>query len=339
VTVLDLASGATHVLSTQRTISRHLVHRAALSEVFLTDFQSVDETTFRAAAQLPPDHTYYGDHTGRPALHDPLGVFEAVRQMLLCAMHLQHDASHDTKAITAETRMEIDDPRPLLAGRGALDLELNGTVTLEKKYRETTSRVVHTVGVAVGGRHVGSVMVDTALRPADVYEGLRMGHRTTPPPYSDTLPGHVPGDAAAAHLVARERRQNVVLAAVAHDEEGLTARLHVPVAHPSMFDHPQDHVPGPVMMEAARQAVLLLAGERLGHAPAKAYLRDIQASYLRFAELDSDIVVRARPVEVTDRSGLGRPVAVTFLQDHATVATMEVGVGSTVGLEQDGVTA
>ena len=45
-------------LSTDRTIDRHLTHRAALSEVFLTDFVSVDDETFCAAAQLPPGHFY-----------------------------------------------------------------------------------------------------------------------------------------------------------------------------------------------------------------------------------------------------------------------------------------
>ena len=108
------AADAAQVLSTQRTLNRRLVHRSALAEVFLTDFQSVDENTFRAAAQLPPRHFYYSDHTSRPAMHDPLAVFESVRQMLLCAMHLQHDAGHDTKSITATASLEITDrePRP-----------------------------------------------------------------------------------------------------------------------------------------------------------------------------------------------------------------------------------
>ncbi|GAA2116387.1 gamma-butyrolactone biosynthesis protein ScbA [Kitasatospora saccharophila] len=328
----DAARGAgtartdTADLATQRTVSRHLVHRAALAEVFLTDFRSVDATTFHAAAQLPADHAYYGDHTGSPAMHDPLAVFEGVRQMLLCAMHLQHDAGSATKSITATARMEITDPEPLRAA-GPLDLVLLGSVLLVKEYEGAVSRVVHQVRVTAGGHEAGTVTVDTAQRPDAVYQKLRMGHRDTLPPTSDTVERHTGGAPLAPHLVGRERDANVVLRDVRPSADGAVARLRVPVAHPSMFDHPQDHVPGPVMMEAARQAALFAAGEHLGLAPSKLFLRRVDASYLRFAELDSDITVRVGPV---DGSVPGRVGArVDFEQDGTAVASLYVELGST----------
>lgn len=331
MTVIALPTDTmTAPLSTQRTLSRRLVHRAALAEVFLTDFQSVDDKTFRASAQLPPAHFYYGDHTGRPAMHDPLAVFESVRQMLLCAMHLQHDAGQDTKSITATASMEISDPEPLRV-RGPLDLDLRGTVELAKEYRGAISRVVHKVQVMVDGRRAGTVIVDTAQRPNDVYESLRMSHRDTPPPYSDTLPAHTGGLPVAPWRVGRERAENVVLEDVRADGEGSRARLRVPVDHPSMFDHAQDHVPGPVMMEAARQSSLLLAGEQQGLSPAGLFLQYVSAEYLRFAELDSDITVVTRPLpESVDG---GRWTEVAFEQDGEAVARMRVRLGSTVGTE------
>src|SRR5689334_19245938 len=42
-----------------QTIPRHLVHRAAVSEVFLTDLRVTDETTFQVGAQWPRDHSFY----------------------------------------------------------------------------------------------------------------------------------------------------------------------------------------------------------------------------------------------------------------------------------------
>jgi hypothetical protein len=314
-------------LSTHRTLSRRLVHRAALAEVFLTDFRSVDENTFHAAAQLPPRHFYYSDHTVRVAMHDPLAVFEAVRQMLLCAMHLHHDASPETKSITATASLEITDPEPLRR-TGALDLTLLGSVLLEKKYEGATSRVVHRVRVLADGREAGVITVDTAQRPNDVYDRLRTSHRTTPPPMSDTLPATGAGALPPVWLVGRERAENVVLQDARTQGDALVAELRVPAAHPSMFDHAQDHVPGPVLMEAARQASLLLAADHQGLSPSSFHLDYVSAEYLRFAELDSPILVVTR--RMPDPVDGGRWTEVSFDQDGVSVARMRVRLGSTL---------
>ncbi|GHE12675.1 AfsA-related hotdog domain-containing protein [Streptomyces alanosinicus] len=326
MTVLPLRPAAPETdLTTQRTLARRLVHRSALAEVFLTDFRSVDELTFHAAAQLPPRHFYYSDHTTRVAMHDPLAVFEAVRQMLLCAMHLQHDAGPDTKSITATASLEITDPEPLRRS-GALDLTLLGGVLLEKKYEGATSRVVHRVRVLVDGRETGVITVDTAQRPNDVYEKLRHSHRTTPPPMSDTLPATGAGALPPVWLVGRERAENVVVQDARTEDGALVTELRVPAAHPSMFDHAQDHVPGPVMMEAARQASLLLAADHQGLSPSSFHLDYVSAEYLRFAELDSPIAVvtRLMPNPVSE----GQWTEVSFEQDGAAVARMRVRLGS-----------
>ncbi|MET7702490.1 AfsA-related hotdog domain-containing protein [Streptomyces sp. NPDC005485] len=333
MTALTLpAAQLSQTLTTQRTLARRLVHRSALAEVFLTDFQSLDEKTFRAAAQLPPRHFYYSDHTGRLAMHDPLAVFESVRQMLLCAMHLQHDASADTKSITATASLEITDPRPLHTS-GPLDLALLGTVELAKEYQGALSRVVHRVRVMVGEQQAGVITVDTAQRPGEVYEKLRMSHRTTMPPSSDTLPTRTDGAAPPPWLVGRAQAENVVLEDARTEQGALVARLRVPVAHASMFDHAQDHVPGPVMMEAARQACLLLAADRQGLSPAAFFLQYVQAEYLRFAELDADITVLTR--RLPDPVDGGQWAEVAFVQQGEDVARMRVNLGSTVPAGDD----
>lgn len=336
LTTADPATG----LTTDRTIDRHLTHRAALAEVFLTDFVSVDDETFHAAAQLPPSHFYYGDHIARPALHDPLVVFESVRQMLLCAMHVQHGASDDTKAITATADLEITDARPLRADGSALDLTMLGRVALEKSRGDAVSRVVHQVEVLTrDGRDIGRVEVDTALRAGDAYQELRMSHRTSQPPLSSSgaLLSPPPRVAVAPHLAGRENASNVVLGDAVSGGDTVAATLRTPASHTSMFDHPQDHLPGPVMMEAARQAALLLAGECLGLAPAKLYLRQMRASYLRFAELDAEISVQARLLpESGSGSGAVRRgclAEVVFDQDGDTVARLEVQMGSILSAE------
>ncbi|MEG8184655.1 transcriptional regulator, partial [Nocardia terpenica] len=53
-------SVATHL----RTISRHLAHRCAVSEVFVTSLHTHTPDSYTVGAQLPRMHAYYGDHVG-----------------------------------------------------------------------------------------------------------------------------------------------------------------------------------------------------------------------------------------------------------------------------------
>jgi hypothetical protein len=310
-------------LGGDRTIDRRLVHRTALEEVFLTGFRSLDDGGFVATARLPRAHHYYNDQTGRPAAHDPIAVFECVRQMLLCALHLHHDAPPEMKSITATCSLEIVDPGAL-AVRGH-DLDLVGRVVTHKERDGVTIRVVHEVEVYQSDRRLAVVTVDTAQRDPARYETLRMTYRDTVPPTSDDLIATEPVSRIAPYLVGRERTENVVLLAPVLSGTELVATLRVPVSNPGMFDHAHDHVPGPVMMEAARQAGTWLAGELHAHASSKLVLASLHATYDRFAELDSAITVVA-----TAREGLTEPITVGFLQNGEQVARMTVTMTSTL---------
>ncbi|WP_339718461.1 hypothetical protein [Marinomonas primoryensis] len=43
------------------TVSKELVHRAAVSEVFLTDVDTLEKDKFYTGAHLPRTHSYYND--------------------------------------------------------------------------------------------------------------------------------------------------------------------------------------------------------------------------------------------------------------------------------------
>ncbi len=319
-------TGSAEALSSDRTIARGLVHRTALEEVFLTDFRTLEGGHFVAAARLPRAHHYYSDHTNHPKLHDPIAIFECVRQMLLCALHLHHNASPDMKSITASCRMEITDPLALKIGSGSYELSLFGRVAKHKEREGVTTRVVHEVEVRLDAVAIGSISVDTAQKPSESYQRLRMAYRDTTPPLSDELFAKEPVARIAPYLVGREQADNVVLLAPEVEGPALTARLRVPFSHSGMFDHAQDHVPGPVMMEAARQAGTLLVGEVFGQASSKTVLAALEATYERFAELDSTITVRAS-LTGTDAD---QPIPVEFEQGGEVIARMVVRMANTL---------
>ncbi|WP_226962330.1 AfsA-related hotdog domain-containing protein [Streptomyces sp. C8S0] len=76
-----------HGLSYAATVSRQLVHRAAVCEVFLTDTRRRSDNDFLIAAQLPRVHSYYSDHLATPAAYDPLLLLEVFRQTSILVAH------------------------------------------------------------------------------------------------------------------------------------------------------------------------------------------------------------------------------------------------------------
>jgi hypothetical protein len=88
-------------------------------------------------------------------------------------------------------------------------------------------------------------------------------------------------------------------------------RLRVDTAHPVFFDHPLDHVPGMLLLEAARQAALLQTG---GERAPNAY----DAVFHRYAELDEPLWIEA---------GEGPPgeIQVRGIQGESTVFACTVG--------------
>jgi hypothetical protein len=92
--------------------------------------------------------------------------------------------------------------------------------------------------------------------------------------------------------------------------------LRVDTAHPTYFDHPVDHVPGMVLLEAARQAAHLTTGWPT------ALLTGLGSRFVRYAELDSPCWIEA---EAGTRPGAGRAlVRVRGSQADRTVFTAEL---------------
>jgi hypothetical protein len=86
-----------------------------------------------------------------------------------------------------------------------------------------------------------------------------------------------------------------------------------------MFDHAQDHLPGMVMTEAARQAGLLALDELYGRSPARWVMTGMDASFSAYAELDAQTLIRVRPAFAA-----GRPdtcaLITEFEQDGTVIA-------------------
>jgi hypothetical protein len=221
-------------------VPRELVHRRAISEVFVTGINRTGSTTYTLSAQWPRWHVFFGSvthgfdsalvvetlrqltvliaHTG---LHVPLGM-----QFLMPDMSISMTAGavRDSSR-PAEVTVEVHVSEIRAAGRGIT------------AFRTKAIFLVNGQGIAdgtAGARIVDPEAYNRIRSRRSVADGYRLV-----PPLSPAEVGH-------------GSSWNVVLG---ESSETRHWPLRVDVSNPILFDHPLDHIPGVLLIEAVRQAV------------------------------------------------------------------------------------
>ncbi|MEU7422428.1 ScbA/BarX family gamma-butyrolactone biosynthesis protein [Streptomyces sp. NPDC040750] len=280
-------------LSYLHAVPRHMVHRAAIAEVFLTDTVRTGEHSFLVAAQWPRDHALYSP--GSDGTSDPLLFMETIRQALVYLAHAYHDVPLGHRFIGFGSEFEITDPAALHIGGEPVP------VVLEAQWVWVGNRPPHRYGMrlevvlTVGGRPCGHGTLQVAAVDDKRYSMLR-GRGAEPRAVAATDPRPRPLQRAHPAAVGRLRAKDCVL--VRERAEG-PWQLLIDVEHPIFFDHPSDHVPLMVTLEGFRQLghLLLHPGDTprdAGHT-----LLGMDVDCLAFGELDApiDLVVREREVD------------------------------------------
>lgn len=274
-----------------RTVDRRLLHRRTSSEVFLTDAGEAGERGYRAGARLPASHSYYTDHAGHSAL-DPMLLLECARQAETYGAHVHLGVGDDTKFILRSWSMRLPG---LFHGRSGTRSDLSMSVTTDRPVgRAAPARSgSYEIEFALGDERVGDVRMDVGYLSSAAYSHVRTLRRGTPPVSSDDV-GATPATVAPA-AVARTREINTLLADPERTGEGLRTRVRLPVDNPSMFEHAQDHLPGMVLTEAARQLCLLAGAELLGRPATTTTVIGFDLEFSQFAELDAPTTITAEP--------------------------------------------
>lgn len=290
---------ARSALTFDRTVPRQLVHRASVTEVFLTDGAPVAADHFLVGAQWPRHHAlYHPDPSGRC---DFMLLAETVRQAGIFLLHRYYDVPLDHHFVFKSLDLHIDDLDALRVGGTPLDAVLDVTVASAAALdaRRFDARLDITIEAA--GRPCAYASVAVAVVDARRYEVIRDRGRDTP--------GSAPAPVAAsatpatavpttAPVIAGRHDANVLLR-TATDADSSTWLLHVDPRHPGYFEHPCDHVPGMMLLEAFRQAGHLTAARDCA-------LTALRAQFLSFGELCRPIVIRS----ATGPEGLLRLTAV-----------------------------
>ncbi|WP_043266643.1 ScbA/BarX family gamma-butyrolactone biosynthesis protein [Streptomyces sp. CT34] len=278
------------------TVPREYVHRAAVSEVFLTDWRRGGPDSWLVSAQWPRAHSFYRPVNG---LHDPLLLIETVRQAGILLSHVAHGVPLDHAIIWRTVRYDLS-PTALRTTDAPADVELHITDRDVVRRGKRPACVRQEFRIVCDGSDLASAVLDYSCHSPAVYRRLRGEYGDLALANSRKLPVPEP---VAPQLVGRDRTGDVVLSPAGDPGRW---QLRVDTSHPVLFDHPVDHAPGMLMVEAVRQAALALT-------PGGALPVSLECSFERYAEMDAPCWVAAR---TTGRSGAGCREVEVGMEQH-----------------------
>ncbi|MFG2908999.1 ScbA/BarX family gamma-butyrolactone biosynthesis protein [Kitasatospora sp. NPDC048286] len=307
--LLDPAAPTTPAPCPTSTVAKEYVHRVCSAEVFLTGSEQLTDTAFTVTARWPRAHTFFSTPDG--TRHDPLQAAETIRQAGLYLAHTRFGIPLDHKFMMWNLDYTTR-PHQLLIGAAPTDLTLD--VQLLARPRRSGSAVDFTLETVVrrGPQLAATGHTRFTTVPDSTYQRLRQGrhdaeHPSTPLVTAEPLP---------PARVGRLRPCDVVLTPA--DAPG-SWHLTPDFRHPTLFDHANDHMPGMVLLEAARQAANALSS------PATITPAAAATTFHRYAEHDAPTTITARhtPGETPDAVTItvtghqhGEPIFTTVLTDH-----------------------
>ncbi|MGW1404407.1 ScbA/BarX family gamma-butyrolactone biosynthesis protein [Streptomyces sp. NPDC002405] len=258
------------------TVPRELVHRAAVAEVMLTDWRRLGEAHFTMAAQWPRGHSFFTPVAG--AHHDPLIAAETIRQIGALLAHAEFGVPFGHQFLLEELALTVH-PEELRIGQTPAALDLDVTCKEIRKRGCRLAGLRYETTVLREGRPAASGRISFSVIAPAVYRRLRpervfdAGHRPIPL----TAP-------VAPQSVGRLSPADVVLSPTGGPNRW---QLRVDTRHPVLFDHQVDHVPGMVLLEAARQAATAVLGR-----PSILPL-GLECEFTKYAELDLPCLIDA----------------------------------------------
>ncbi|MEO3784953.1 AfsA-related hotdog domain-containing protein [Actinocorallia sp. B10E7] len=297
-----------------RALPGSLVHKDGLGEVFLTDHVATGSGGVLLAGELPVAHRFYNDLP--TARLDLLSVLELCRQGCYVLAHGHHGVPLDTRFLLRELKGRLTAPPEAARHRRVrieVDVARRFGSGLALDYRVTTP----------DGEELATASSSFSWTDEDAWRGLRAAGRARHGLGEEVGASERTGLFPSARNVGRTHDGNVVLADLEWRRGETTARVAVDPANPAMFEHPQDHVPGMALLEAARQAALWTMSRHFGLPAGRLAVAGLDAGFSAMAELDVRLACTA--TVSADRGGKGA-VIVRFVQDGVEPAEVMVEV-------------
>nr|WP_243875947.1 AfsA-related hotdog domain-containing protein [Streptomyces sp. 846.5] len=230
-------------------VTRQQVHRAADAEVLITARARAGPHRFRCAARWPSGH-----RTAVGGRHSPLLVAESIRQACLCLAQGYFDVPGDTQFVIKSLAFSIDPGQEPAARGAATDLVMDvdvGDLRLDPATGQLVALTMRAAYRTADDADVFATAAGTArLFTPEQYTAVRAAPALVRP----LPPADGPLRRPAPDQVAVARTADFV---IAEDADGRWFIAPADPQHPFFFDHPADHLPGMLLLEAARQHALL----------------------------------------------------------------------------------
>jgi len=305
----NAGSGPGHVETLfESSVGRGLVHKLSLSEVFLTDFVQTGPGRFAAGAQWPRWHVFYGSRDGLP---DSALMAETLRQSVILLAH-RSGVPMDYKFLMPRLGVSMEEVKldPSTPTQLSMELELRDM----KLSAGTPAALTVDAVFMVGGETIGRGSAGARIVTPAGYERFRRSAVVEQPRSEGAL--------LEASVVGHSTARNVMLG---EEVRPSVWPLRVDTSHPIFFDHPLDHVPGMLLIEAARQAVRAAIGR-----PEADFSR-FEAEFVKIAELADPVELAvtlpdAGVPEPTAEPGVRDPLQVRVLNGDEVLMILQAAV-------------
>ncbi|WP_156686407.1 AfsA-related hotdog domain-containing protein [Mycobacterium sp. Marseille-P9652] len=270
-------------------VAPRLTHKHAPAEAFVSSVVA-DANGWTAHARLPGRHGFHADCAGRRSgYYDPLLLLEGLRQGCIAASHLLYDVPLGFHHTVRYYEFSVLDLAALGAGPEHLDVEFDTVV--RKEFRRSEHGRIHGLDVAATATWGGTKAMELSGAFGWVSEEswLRMRAGSSWEPVAQPSPTDPP-------TVGRTRPANVVIGEPVRvgADGSVCAPVVVDIHNPTFFDHPLDHLPGGLILEAFRQLSLAGLGPRAATTVGPTRLR---CDFHSFAELDAVSSVALTPAD------------------------------------------
>ena len=275
-------------------VSRGLVHRRAISEVYLTESARLQDGSFSVQGQWPRRHHFFRVEEERV---DLVLAAETLRQATILVAHRYYSVPLGQSFLMGRLEVHLLENQ-WSTEESPTDFELVVTVDNVRGRTLGPSALRTTVSFSVCGHVFATGVGELQILDPRLYARMRPTSTR-----SDHLP---PSD----RFDERAWLRGVSLAPLeAHGHPSWI--MNIDVQHPVFFDHPLDHVPGMVVIEAVRQA----------HALSGSPLRAFDGRFHSFLDLDPDRPVVLRGALPNQEHG--GSVEYTVWQSEARAATIK----------------
>ncbi|KUN32396.1 gamma-butyrolactone biosynthesis enzyme [Streptomyces corchorusii] len=268
-----------------------------LTEVLVTDWHPVTDRTHAVTVEWPAHHPFY---TTSPQRHGLLFFIESVRQALSVASHLGLGVPRGYR-MGWERLTCTASPEALATGPDPSVVQLTITHDDVVRRKSGVCRLTARVQATRNGLPLGTVQIGYTAYPPALYDRLRGARADAQAAFARALP---PGPAVEPALVGRTDAHDVTLAPetsagpdTAAGPGGTPRRwaLRSDTGHRVLFDHPHDHIPGMVLLEAVIQAAHADA------APRPVVPVELDTVFHRYVEFDLPCAI------VTEDTGTDEP--------------------------------